>query len=137
MFDLEEERLIRIRLADTMKWIISQRLLPRVGGGRVAALEILGNSLRVQESILHGESEGKTFYEMMQLSEPFGWMTFDTCITRLYEQGKITEDTALAYASRRAMVKRNIDSIKAGRGEKTTDIEGLKIDREYRKDLGF
>jgi twitching motility protein PilT len=137
MFDLEEERLIRIRLADSMKWIISQRLLPKVGGGRVAALEILGNSLRVQESIFHGESEGKTFYEMMQQAEPFGWMTFDTCISRLYEQGKITEDTALAYASRRAVVKRNIDSIKASRGEKTTDIEGLKIDRDYRMDPAF
>jgi twitching motility protein PilT len=137
MFDLEEERLIRIRLADSMKWIVSQRLLPKVGGGRVAALEILGNSLRVKESIMHGESEGKTFYEMMQNAEPFGWMTFDTCITRLYEQGKITENTALAYASRRAMVKRNLDGIKASRGEKTTDIEGLKIDREYRNDFGL
>jgi twitching motility protein PilT len=137
MFDLEEERLIRIRLADSMKWIVSQRLLPKVGGGRVAALEIMGNSLRVQESILHGESEGKTFYEMMQHSEPFGWMTFDTSITRLFEQGKISEDTALAYASRRALVKRNLDSIKAGRGEKTTDIEGLKIDRDYRVDKGL
>jgi twitching motility protein PilT len=137
MFDLEEERLIRIRLADSMKWIVSQRLLPKVGGGRVAALEILGNSIRVQESILHGESEGKTFYEMMQASEPFGWMTFDTCITRLYGQGQITEETALAYCSRRALVKRNIDSIKSSRGEKTTDIEGLKIDRDYRMDKRF
>jgi twitching motility protein PilT len=64
-------------------------------------------------------------------------MTFDACITRLYEQGKITEDTALAYASRRAIVKRNLDSIKSSRGEKTTDIEGLKIDRDYRMDLGL
>ncbi len=137
MFDLEEERLIRIRLADTMKWIISQRLLPKVGGGRVAAFEILGNSLRVQEAITHGEADGKTFYEMMQQAEPFGWVTFDASITRLYEQGKITEQTALAYASKRALVKRGIDQIKSGRGEKTTDIEGLKIDRSYQIDSGF
>ena len=109
MFDLEEERLIRIRLADSMKWIISQRLFPKVGGGRVAAFEILGNSLRVQESIVHGEAEGKTFYEMMEQAEPFGWTTFDASISRLYEQGKITEETALAYASKRANVKRSID----------------------------
>ncbi len=137
MFDLEEERLIRIRLADSMKWIISQRLLPQVGGGRVAALEVLGNSLRVQEAIIHGESDGKTFYEMMEQSEPFGWITFDSSITRLYEQGKITEQTAVAYASRRALVKRRMDQIKAGRGEKTTDIRGLKMDREYRVEPGF
>ena len=137
MFDLEEERLIRIRLADSMKWIISQRLLPKVGGGRVAALEVLGNSLRVQEAIVHGESDGKTFYEMMEQSEPFGWITFDSSITRLYEQGKITEQTAMAYASKRAVVKRRLDQIKAGRGEKTTDIKGLKMDREYRLEPGF
>ncbi len=136
MFDLEEERLIRIRLADSMKWIISQRLLPKVGGGRVAALEVLGNSLRVQEAIIHGESEGKTFYEMMEQAEPFGWITFDSCITRLYGQGKITEQTAIAYATRRALVKRGIDQIKASRGEKTSDIKDLKMDRQYTMDSG-
>jgi twitching motility protein PilT len=137
MFELEEERLVRIRLADAMRWIISQRLLPRNGGGRVAALEIMGNSLRVQEAIINGEAEGKSFYEMMEQSEPFGWSTFDANISRLYEQGKISEQIALAYGSRRAIVKRNIDRIKSSRGERTTDIEGLKIDQEYRKNIGL
>lgn len=136
MFELEEERLVRIRLADAMKWIISQRLLPKVGGGRVAAFEIMGNSLRVQESIVHGEAEGKTFYEMMEHGEPFGWTTFDSNISRLYEQGKITEKTAISYATKRALVVRNIDKIKSSRGEKTTDIEGLKMDREYQRNHG-
>jgi len=131
MFDLEEERLIRIRLADTMRWVISQRLLPKVGGGRIAAMEVMGASLRVKEAIVHGESEGKTFYEMMQQAGSFGWITFDDCIVELFREGKITEETAMAYASRRAVLKRGIDHIKSGRGEKTTDIEGLKLDREY------
>ncbi|MGC8492205.1 MAG: type IV pilus twitching motility protein PilT [Syntrophobacteraceae bacterium] len=135
MFELEEERLIRIRLADSMKWVVSQRLLPKVSGGRVAALEIMGNSLRVQEAIVNGEAEGKTFYEMMEQGEPFGWGTFDMSISRLYKRGQITEETALAYANRRAVVKRNIDRIKSSRGEKTSDIEGLKMDGEYRKTL--
>lgn len=135
MFDLEEERLIRIRLADTIRWVVSQRLLPKVGGGRVAALEIMGNNLRVQESIIHGESEGKTFYEMMQQARPFGWITFDEYITDLYESGQITQETALAYASRKAVVNRGIDQIKSGRGERTTDIEGLKVDREYARKI--
>ncbi|GKT06820.1 type IV pilus twitching motility protein PilT [Desulforhabdus sp. TSK] len=131
MFDLEEERLIRIRLADTLRWVISQRLLPRIGGGRVATLEIMGTNLRVKEAVIQGESEGKTFYEMMQQSKPFGWTNFDDHIVGLYTDGVITEDTAYAYASKRAMVKRGIDQIKSARGEKTTDIEGLKIDQEY------
>lgn len=131
MFELEEERLVRIRLADTMRWIVSQRLLPKVGGGRVAAMEIMGNNLRVKESIINGEVEGKTFYEMMQQARPFGWTTFDDFIVSLYEEGTISEETAYAYASKRAIVKRGIDQIRSARGEKTTDIEGLKIDREY------
>ncbi|MDR3557554.1 MAG: PilT/PilU family type 4a pilus ATPase [Syntrophobacteraceae bacterium] len=133
MFELEEERLVRIRLADSMKWVISQRLLPKISGGRVAAHEIMGISLRVQEAIVNGEAEGKTFYEMMEQSEHLGWTTFDANISRLYKLGRITEDTALAYANRRAVVKRNIDQIKSSRGEKTTDIEGLRMDREYRR----
>ncbi len=133
MFSTEEERQVRIRLADTIRWVVSQRLLPKVGGGRVAAFEIMGSNLRTKEVILNGESEGKTFYEIIESSRPFGWMTFDQCIVELYENGLITEETALSYASRKPVVLRAIDHIKASRGEKTTDIEGLTIDVEYGK----
>ena len=136
MFEKEEERQIRIRLADTLKWVVCQRLLPKVGGGRVAAFEIMGTNLRVKDAILHGESEGKTFYEIIEASQPFGMMTFDQSISELYREGLITEKTALTYCSRKSVVGRAIDSIKAARGEKTTDIEGLDIDREYGKHIG-
>ncbi|MGD9503340.1 MAG: type IV pilus twitching motility protein PilT [Syntrophobacteraceae bacterium] len=135
MFNTEEERLIRLRLADSLRWVVSQRLLPKVGGGRVAALEIMGANLRVQDAIVNGEGEGKTFYEMMQQARPFGWTTFDDCIVDLYEQGRVTEEVATAYASKRAIVKRGIDQLKAQKGEKTTDIEGLTIDRDYSKGI--
>ncbi|KPJ79035.1 MAG: twitching motility protein [Deltaproteobacteria bacterium SG8_13] len=132
MFSTEEEHQIRIRLADAVRWIVCQRLLPKVGGGRVATFEILNTNLRVKDSILHGESEGKTFYEMMQTGTAFGMTTFDNHIVGLYEQGLITEETASAYASRRGIVGRGIDSLKSARGEATTDIEKLEIDRAYR-----
>ncbi|MDA8403253.1 MAG: PilT/PilU family type 4a pilus ATPase, partial [Desulfobacteraceae bacterium] len=112
MFSSEEENQIRIRLADTLRWVVCQRLLPRVGGGRVAAFEILGTSLRVKDSILHGEAEGKTYYDMMEASTAFGWTTFDNYITGLFEKGLITEDTATGYASRRSVVGRGIDLVK-------------------------
>lgn len=133
MFEQEEEKQIRIRLADTVRWIACQRLLPKVGGGRAAAFEIMGSNLRVKDSILHGESEGKTYYEIIEGSRPFGMMTFDQCIADLYEQGLITEDTALSYASRKGVIGRALDSIKSSRGEKTTDIEELALDEEYGK----
>jgi twitching motility protein PilT len=133
MFEREEEKQIRIRLADTIRWIACQRLLPKVGGGRVAAFEILGANLRVKDSILNGESEGKTFYEIIEQNVPFGMMTFDQNISDLFKQGLVTEDTAMSYASRKAIVGRAIDSIKSERGEKTTGIEGLKLDDQYSK----
>ncbi|MFH0725985.1 MAG: PilT/PilU family type 4a pilus ATPase [Pseudomonadota bacterium] len=133
MFSTEEENQVRIRLADTVRWLVGQRLLPKVGGGRVAAFEILGTNLRVKESILHGESEGKTFYEMMQAGKPFGMTTFDEYIADLYVRGLITQETAMAYSSRKAVMGRSIDSVKSARGEATTDIDSLEIDRDYKK----
>jgi twitching motility protein PilT len=133
MFDLDEERLIRTRLSDTIRWIVCQRLVPKVGGGRVALLEIMGTNLRVKDSILHGESEGRTFYEIIEANAPYGWMTFDQSIIERYEAGLITEETAMAYASRRDIVGRGIDKIKVSRGETTTPIERLSIDFDYSK----
>jgi twitching motility protein PilT len=133
MFSTEEAKQIRIRLADTLRFVVSQRLLPQVGGGRVATFEILGTNLRVKDLILNGESEGKTFYEIMEASNAFGMITFDQHIIGLYEQGLITQDTALAYCSHRGAVGRGIDSIKSARGEATTDIGNLEIDRGYAK----
>jgi twitching motility protein PilT len=135
MFDQEEERQIRQRLADTVRWVVGQRLLPKVGGGRLAVHDILGNTIRSNELILHGESEGKTFYEIQEVGEPFGMMTFDQAIVRAYEAGMITEETAVAYSTRKAIVQRGIDKVKQTRGEKTTDVEGLKLDWDYNKGI--
>ncbi|MFO8084598.1 MAG: PilT/PilU family type 4a pilus ATPase [Desulfobacterales bacterium] len=133
MFSTEEEIQIRIRLADAVRWIVCQRLLPKVGGGRIAAFEILKTNLRVKDAILHGESEGKTFYDIMEAGKPFGMTTFDDYIVRLYELGVITQETALGYCSRKGVVGRGIDSVKSARGEATTDIEKLEIDNDYSK----
>jgi twitching motility protein PilT len=135
MFPNEEERQIRIRLADSVRWIVCQRLLPKIGGGRVATFEILGTNLRVRDNILNGESEGKTFYDIMETSNAFGMINFDQHLVNLYEEGLITQETALAYASQKGIVGRGIDGIKSARGEATTDIEKLEIDRAYEKNI--
>ena len=135
MFSIEEEKQLRIRLADTVRWIVCQRLLPKKGGGRVAAFEILGSNLRVKDTILNGESEGKTFYDIIQASKSSGMMTFDNCIVRLFEKDLIDQKTAFAYCSRKNVVGRKIDAIKSSRGEATTDIENLKVDTNYEKKL--
>jgi len=133
MFDQTEETQIRIRLAETVRWIVSQRLLPKVGGGRVAALEIMGNNLRVKDAIEHGESEGKTFYEIIEAAGSFGWKTFDMAILELFEQGQVTEDTALLYCTNKGVMTRGLDKVKKTRGESTTSLTGLSLDSGYGK----
>jgi len=131
MFDTEEEKQIRIRLSDAIRYVVCQRLLPREGGGRVAAFEIMGKDIRVKEIILDGESENKTFYEVIESNRAFGWRTFDDSILELFQEGQVSHDTAMAYASKKAIMRRGIDRIKAARGEKVTDIDGLEVDRGY------
>lgn len=136
MFNQEEEQQIRIRLSDTLRWVISQRLVPKEGGGRVALLEIMNNNMRVKDTILNGETEDKTFYDIVRNGDAYGMWTFDQHIIKLYGQGLISEQTAKGYATRKAIVARGIDAIKASKGEKTTDIEGLSMDDSYTKETG-
>jgi len=130
MFEQEEQQQIRIRLAETLRWVVSQRLLPKIGGGRIAALEIMGNNLRVKDSIEHGESEGKTFYEIIEASSTFGWKTFDMAVLDLFEQDFITEESALLYCTNKGVVSRGIDKIKKASGQ-SADHKSLKLDLQY------
>ena len=84
MFEQEEEQQIRIRLADTVRWIVCQRLLPKEGGGRVAAFEVMGTNLNIKDLILNGETEDKTFYNTIKSMSGLGMMTFDQSILQLY-----------------------------------------------------
>lgn len=131
MFSVEEERQIRIRLADSVRWIVSQRLLPKVGGGRVATFEILGTNLRTKETIRHGESSGKTFNDIITSGKAQEMVSFDEYIISLYEEGEINAETASSYASRKDIVGRGLDAIKSSRGEMTSQIDPLEIDHGY------
>lgn len=132
MFSTQEEKQIRIRLADTVRWVVAQRLLPKLGGGRVAAFEIMATNLRVRDSILNGESEGKTFHDIIMAGKAQGMVSFDEFILSLYKKAKIDETVAMAYASRKDLVGRGLDSIKSARGEATSKIDSLEIDRGYK-----
>jgi twitching motility protein PilT len=127
MFETDEQEQIRARLADTLRWVLSQRLVPKLEGGRHALLEIMGSNLRTQETIRLGESEGKSFYEIIEASQPFGWRTFDLSVLEAYEAGKISEEVALLYCTKRGPVMRGIDNIRKSRGESTHDMSSLRM----------
>jgi twitching motility protein PilT len=133
MFTSEEETQVRVRLADTIRWIVCQRLLPKEGGGRVAAFELMGSNIRVKDTILHGESETKTFRDIIEAGKAFGMITFDDYIIGLFSKGWISEETAKAYASHKGVVGRGIDTVKSSKGQPTTDLGRLEVDRNYGK----
>jgi twitching motility protein PilT len=124
-FDQGEQPQIRNRLIDTVRYVVCQRLLPKEGGDRVAAFEIMSNNLRVRDLIINGETEDKTFYDIIEDGSALGMQTFDQHILELYEHGLINEETATVYASRKSAIGRGLDKIKAARGEETTGITGL------------
>ena len=128
LFSLGEEKQLRIRLADTLRYVVSQRLAPKVGGGRQLLTEILGHNLRTQEAIALGEGEHRSFYEIIEASSPFGWMTFDQSILSAYENDLLSEETARLFASRKGRITRGIDLIQKGRGYDTELDSGLRLD---------
>lgn len=129
VFDVAEQKQVRSRLAQTLRFVVCQRLLPRVEGGRVAALEIMGNSLRSRELMLNDEDADKTFYQVIAEARAYGWQTFDQHIVDLFEHNQITEEAAKAYCSDISTVSRALDAIRAERGEETSDIGELQMDR--------
>ena len=128
LFSLGEEKQLRIRLADSLRYIVSQRLAPRVSGGRQLLTEILGHNLRTRETVALGEGEHRSFYEIIEASSPFGWMTFDQSILNAYEAGHISEEAAKLYASRKGRVTRGIDLIQKARGIDSQLDSGLRLD---------
>lgn len=134
MFDREEQSQIRSRLVDTIRWVVSQRLLPRVGGGRIAAMEIMRTSLRVKNLILNGETEDKTYYNIIEEGGALQMWTFDQHLLELYSQGLITEKSAVTYCSQRSLLNRGLDQIKAGRGELTFSLTDLSMEEEKQVD---
>ena len=99
VFPKDQEPQIRTRLSQSFRYVISQRLLPKIGGGRVAALEILKSTMRTRDYVIKGESEGRSLTDAMHDGSVDGMQTFDDEIEKLWNQGLISKETALAYAS--------------------------------------
>jgi twitching motility protein PilT len=100
VFPKNEERVIRTRISQSFRFIVSQRLIPRADGkGRVAAIEILKSTMRTREYIEKGESEGKSLIDAMVQGDQEGMQTFDGVIEQLIRKGTVTKETALPYAT--------------------------------------
>jgi twitching motility protein PilT len=100
VFPKNEERVIRTRIAQSFRYIVSQRLIPKPDGvGRVAAIEILKSTMRTREYIERGESEGKSLIDAMEQGQQDGMQTFDGVIEQLIRSGVLAQETAMPYAT--------------------------------------
>ncbi|HUP66459.1 MAG TPA: PilT/PilU family type 4a pilus ATPase [Thermoanaerobaculia bacterium] len=99
VFPKEQEPQIRNRFAQSFRYVISQRLVPKVGGGRAAVLEILKSTMRTRDYVMRGETDGRSLNDAMHDGGVDGMQTFDDELEKLWNEGKITKETALMYST--------------------------------------
>jgi twitching motility protein PilT len=99
-FPISEQTAIRNRLAQSFRYIVSQRLLPRKDGqGRIAAIEILKSTMRTRDYVQNGEREGQSLHDAMADGELEGMQHFDAVLEGFVREGLISKATAVGYAS--------------------------------------
>jgi twitching motility protein PilT len=127
MFGKDEEQLLRQRLADTLRYIVSQRLVSKIGGGRLLLTEVMGSSLRTREALLYGEGDGRTFQEIIEAGSTLGWHSFDQRLLKAYQSDLITDETALTFCAHKHKMRRDIDLLKKLRGGAFEMPSGLQM----------
>lgn len=143
IFPKNEEQQIRVRFSQGFKYIISQRLIPKVGGGRLAIFEVLKSTQRTREYILKGEEEGegKSLLDAMMDGYLDGMQTFDGELEKLYRNGILDEETVLSYATNPNNLKLALQglSLQTGTdhlghgGEFSPPVSGISAESQRRK----
>jgi len=111
MFTKDEEDQVRERLVGSLRYIVSQRLVPKKGGGRLLATELMGSSMRVREAIALGENDNRRLADIIEAGITAGWHSFEQSLIRAYEQDLITEETALLYCINKSAMHQRLDYI--------------------------
>jgi len=135
MFGNEEQNRIRMSLASVLEGVISQRLIPTIRGGRVAGIEILKKTARIEQLIAENR-DAEIPDALFEGKEIYGTQTFDQALLDILRRGEITEETALEYATNPADMKLKMQGV--GKGaivqddmeEKEADVFGFKEDEE-------
>jgi twitching motility protein PilT len=134
MFGTDEEAQMRERLAGSMRYVISQRLVPTIAGGRLLVTEMMGSNLRTREAILLGENEGRRLDDIIEAGTIYGWHSFEQSLFKAYEQDLITDETALLYCSNKMKMIQRIDALSLQKPRKsattTSTFADLKMQEE-------
>ncbi|MEN8727375.1 MAG: PilT/PilU family type 4a pilus ATPase [Sulfurovum sp.] len=135
MFGNEEQNRIRMSLASVLEGVISQRLIPTKRGGRVAGIEILKKTARI-EQLISENRDAEIPDALFEGKEIYGTQTFDQALLDILRRGEITEEIALEYATNPADMKLKMQGVGKGAiidehaDEKNVDVFGFKDDEE-------
>ncbi|HEX6739372.1 MAG TPA: PilT/PilU family type 4a pilus ATPase [Vicinamibacteria bacterium] len=132
VFPKNEERQIRTRFSQAFKWVVSQRLIPKQGGGRLAVCEILRATSRTREYVQEGEREGKSLEDAMNDGVLEGMQSFDYELERLINEGVIDRETGLSYATNRTNLALRLDTQGVGVQAKAAEAEARPITSAHR-----
>jgi twitching motility protein PilT len=126
MFSRDEEQQVRERLAGSLRYIVSQRLVPKREGGRMLITELMGSSLRSREAMLIGESENRRFSDIIEAGVTMGWHSFEQSLIKAYEEDLITEESALLYSINKSLMRQRVDTVNK-RGKVKAEAHSLKM----------
>ncbi len=126
LYPKNEEPVIRTRLAQTFRYIVSQRRVPRADfRGRIAAVEILRSTPRTREYIENGETEGKSLLEAMRDGKLDGMQDFDTVIKDLIERNIVTVEDGLGFATNQNNLLLSLKGLTSGEDYVRAQTENL------------
>ena len=135
MFGNEEQNRIRMSLASVLEGVISQRLIPTIRGGRVAGIEILKKTARIEQLIAENR-DSEIPDALFEGKEIYGTQTFDQALLDILRRGEITDEVALEYATNPADMKLKMQGVGKGAivqddiDEKAIDVFSFKDDEE-------
>jgi twitching motility protein PilT len=128
MFTGEEENVVRERLAASLRYVLSQRLVPSISGERLLVTELMGSNLRTREAILLGEGENHSLDDIIEAGTVSGWHTFEQSLVEAYKKDLITEETALLNCTNKMKMIQRIDALSKPRKGTHNDLfAGLKM----------
>jgi twitching motility protein PilT len=125
MFSKDEEQQVRERLAGSLRYVVSQRLVPKKEGGRLLVTELMGSSLRSREAIALGENENRRFADIIEAGSTMGWHSFEQLLAKAFEDDLITDETTLLYSVNKQLMHQRVDAIK--KRANTPESHGLKM----------
>ncbi len=132
MFSKDEEQQVRERLAGSLRYIVSQRLVPKISGGRLLVTELMGSSLRSREAIVLGENENRRLSDIIESGNVAGWHSFQQTLVSAFEHQLISEETAMLYCTNKPSMHQRIDAAKKRLETSRVNRIGLKMSSDHK-----